>query len=134
MYATAGVHEYILPWGLLHDVTDRGPLWDPLQNKQAYTYESRNDTLLASTENPQSPTEWFFFRGHWGDKFYPLGDNRQYRFAGQYHFVNGPLGPRFKHLGRRKLCQGPDRAACVIKDWIGDEVRSLRWTGSGPGE
>ncbi|OQE20374.1 hypothetical protein PENSTE_c013G08871 [Penicillium steckii] len=134
MYATAGVHEYILPWGLLHDVTDRGPLWDPLQNKQAYTYESRNDTLLASTDNPQSPTEWFFFRGHWGDKFYPLGDHRQYRFAGQYHFVNGPLGPRFKHLGRRKLCQGPDRAACVIKDWIGDEVRSPRWTGSGPGE
>ncbi|KAJ5988192.1 Vacuolar protein sorting-associated protein 62 [Penicillium waksmanii] len=132
MYATAGVHEYILPWGLLHDVTDRGPLWDPLQNKQAYTYA--NNTLRASTVNPKSPTEWFFFRGHWGDKFYPLGDRRQYRFAGQYHFVNGPLGPRFKNLNRRKLCQGPDRAVCVIKDWIGDDVRTPRWTSSGTGE
>ncbi|KAJ5102829.1 hypothetical protein N7532_003358 [Penicillium argentinense] len=134
MYATAGVHEYILPWGLLHDVTDRGPLWDPLQNKQAYTYDFGNDTLRASTVNPKSPTEWFFFRGHWGDKFYPLGDSRQYRFAGQYHYVNGPLGPRFKHLNRRKVCQGPDRAACVIKDWIGEDLRIPRWTSSGPGE
>lgn len=132
MYATAGVHEYILPWGLLHDITDRGPLWDPLQNKQAYTFN--NNILRAATVNPQSPTEWFFFRGHWGDKFYPLGDKRQYRFAGQYHFVNGPLGPRFKHLGRQKLCQGPDRAPCVIKDWIGDDVRRPRWSSHGTGE
>ena len=29
MYATPGLHPYILPWGLLHDQTDRGPLWDP---------------------------------------------------------------------------------------------------------
>lgn len=134
MYATPDVHPYILPWGLLHDVTDRGPLWDPLLNKHAYTYDHANDTLRASTATPTSPTEWFNFRGHWGDKFYPLGDSRQYRFAGQYHYVNGPLGPRFKHLNRRKVCQGSDKATCVIKDWIGEPGRIRRWDSSGPGE
>ncbi|KAJ5215528.1 uncharacterized protein N7498_001935 [Penicillium cinerascens] len=134
MYATAGVHEYILPWGLLHDVTDRGPLWDPLLNSHAYTYDFDNDALRASTFNPASPTEWFHFRGHWGDKFYQLSDSRQYRFAGQYHYVNGPLGPRFKHLNRRKVCQGPDSAPCVIKDWIGEDKRSPRWDSVGFGE
>ena len=134
MYATAGVHPYILPWGLLHDVTDRGPLWDPLLNSHAYTYDYDNDTLRASTFSPSAPTEWFYFDGHWGDKYYPLGDPRQYRFAGQYHYVNGPIGPRWKHLGRHKICQGPDDDPCVIKDWIGEEMRAPRWSSSGPGE
>ncbi|KAL3471704.1 hypothetical protein BJX99DRAFT_236988 [Aspergillus californicus] len=132
MYATPGVHSYILPWGLLHDQTDRGPLWDPLLNSHMYTYDHVNDTLRASTVNPTSPTEWFYFNGHWGDKFYPLGDSRQYRFAGQYHYVNGPVGPRFKHLDRYKVCQGPDTAPCIIKDFIGENKRPKRWYASGP--
>ncbi|KAJ5567165.1 hypothetical protein N7535_006471 [Penicillium sp. DV-2018c] len=134
MYATAGVHEYLLPWGLLHDVTDRGPLWDPALNSQAYVYDFDNQDLRASTSNPSAPTEWFHFRGHWGDKFYPLVDSRQYRFGGQYHYVNGPIGPKFKHLNRRKVCQGRDRDPCVIRNYIGQEKRSKRWASSGPGE
>ncbi|KAL9112559.1 MAG: hypothetical protein Q9227_003130, partial [Pyrenula ochraceoflavens] len=102
MYATPGTHAYILPWGLLHDVTDRGPLWDPALNVHSYTYDYLEDDLRSSNRTPTAPTEWFYFNGHWGDKFYPLSDSRQYRFAGQYHYVNGPLGPRFKNLGRRK--------------------------------
>ncbi|KAL5337851.1 hypothetical protein BJX70DRAFT_221296 [Aspergillus crustosus] len=132
MYATPGVHAYVLPWGLLHDQTDRGPLWDPLLNSHMYTYDHVNDTLRASTLNPSAPTEWFYFNGHWGDKFYPLGDHRQYRFAGQYHYVNGPLGPRFKHLDRQKVCQSPDTAPCVIKDFIGETNRAKRWSTFGP--
>ncbi|KAJ5724912.1 hypothetical protein N7493_006640 [Penicillium malachiteum] len=134
MYATPAVHPYILPWGLLHDITDRGPLWDPALNIHAYTYDYDTDILRASTANPESPTEWFYFRGHWGDKFYPLGDSRQYRFAGQYHYVNGPIGPRFKHLNRRKVCQGADTKPCVIRDWIGEGGRAQRWSSSGTGE
>jgi hypothetical protein len=134
MYATPGVHDYILPWGLLHDQTDRGPLWDPLLNSHSYTYDYDNDTLRASTASPDSPTEWFYFKGHWGDKFYPLGDHRQYRFAGQYHYVNGPLGPRFKHLNRRKVCQGPDDSPCVIKNYIWEKKRAKRWDNTGPGD
>ncbi|KAL4874166.1 hypothetical protein BDV12DRAFT_159223 [Aspergillus spectabilis] len=131
MYATPGVHAYVLPWGLLHDQTDRGPLWDPLLNSHMYTYDHVNDTLRASTLNPDAPTEWFYFNGHWGDKYYPLGDHRQYRFAGQYHYVNGPLGPRFKHLDRHKVCQTPDTAPCIIKDFIGETNRAKRWSTSG---
>ncbi|KAJ5762520.1 uncharacterized protein N7511_005902 [Penicillium nucicola] len=134
MYATAGVHEYILPWGLLHDVTDRGPLWDPLLNSHAYTYDFDEDNLRASTFSPSAPTEWFYFKGHWGDKFYHLGDPRQYRFAGQYHYVNGPTGPRFKHLNRHKVCQGPDHAPCIIKNYVEQGKRPQRWGSSGPGE
>lgn len=131
MYPTPGIHPYLLPFGLLHDVTDRGPLWDPLLNSHAYTYDFANDTLRASTVSPNAPTEWFFFNGHWGDKFYSLGDYRQYRFVGQYHYVNGPRGPRFKHLNRRKACQGADGSPCMIKDYIGMGMRTARWEGVG---
>ncbi|RAO71821.1 uncharacterized protein BHQ10_007833 [Talaromyces amestolkiae] len=134
MYATPGIHEYVLPWGLLKDQTDRGPLWDPLLNSHYYTYDYLTDALRASNLNPSAPTEWFFFNGHWGDKFYPLGDPRQYRFAGQYHYVNGPLGPRFKHLGRRKVCQGRYTSSCVIRNFVQEEKRSKRWVGVGVGE
>ncbi|RMZ77186.1 hypothetical protein DV738_g4466, partial [Chaetothyriales sp. CBS 135597] len=125
MYATAGLHPYILPWGILHDQTDRGPLWDPSLNSHAYTYDPKNDTLRASNLTPQAPTAWFHFAGRWGDKYYPLGDKRQYRFAGQYHYVSGPLGPKFKDLDRKKVCAGPEKAECVIKHWLGgtDNVR-----------
>jgi hypothetical protein len=117
MYATSGVHPYILPGGILHDVTDRGPLWDPTLNMHSYTYDYRRDELKSS--NASSPIGFFYFMGHWGDKFYPLSDSRQYRFLGQYHYVNGPLGPRFKNLGRKEICQG--NGECVLKKWIGDK-------------
>jgi len=121
MYATSGSHPYVLPWGILHDQTDRGPLWDPALNSHMYTYDHQQDILRSSNFTPQAPTQWFHFAGHWGDKFYPFADKRQYRFAGQYHYVNGPLGPKFKRLGRKKICGGPDSAPCVIKHWLGGE-------------
>lgn len=117
MYATPGLHPYILPWGLLHDQTDRGPLWDPALNVQAYTYDFSEEALRSSTHNPKAPTDWFHFAGHWGDKFYPLSDSRQYRFAGQYHYVNGPTGPKDKFLDRKRVCQRPD-GKCHIRDSI----------------
>lgn len=134
MYATAGLHPYVLPWGILHDETDKGPLWDPALNSHMFTYDYKNDTLRSSNRTPKAPTEWFFFAGHWGDKFYPLGDRRQYRFAGQYHYVNGPLGPRFKNLGRKKICGSPDEAKCVIKNWLGGSNRLERARSPGEGE
>lgn len=119
MYADIGTHAYILPWGLLHDRTDKGPLWDPALNSHMYTYDLGNDTLRASNFTPKAPTEWFHFAGHWGDKQYPLEDTRQYQFAGAYHYVSGPLGPKFKNLGRRKICQGRESERCEIKNWLG---------------
>ncbi|CBX95934.1 similar to vacuolar sorting-associated protein [Plenodomus lingam JN3] len=133
MYATAGLHPYVLPGGILHDVTDRGPLWDPVQNMYSYTYDYQNDTLLSSQLNPAAPVSWFYFGGHWGDKFYQLSDPRQYRFLGQYHYVNGPLGPRFKNLGRQEICQG--NGECMLKKRIGDKsMKVKRWADFGEAE
>ncbi|KAL8765428.1 MAG: hypothetical protein Q9209_007496 [Squamulea sp. 1 TL-2023] len=133
MYATPGAHPYVLPLGLLHDQTDRGPLWDPTLNSLTYTYDHNSDVLLASNVTPTAPIEWFYFNGHWGDKFYPIDDDRQYQFAGQYHYVSGPLGPRFKHLGREKVCQGRTSDPCVIHYWLPPErIRVAK--GSGEGE
>jgi hypothetical protein len=119
MYATPGIHRYVLPLGLLHDETDRGPLWDPKLNSYTFTYNYTSDVLRAAHLTPSAPTQWFYFAGHWGDKIYPMSDPRQYEFAGQYHYVSGPLGPRFKRLGRRSVCQsiGP----CVVRPFLGGE-------------
>ena len=119
MYATPGLHPYVLPFGLLHDQTDRGPLWDPAQNVHSYTYDVQNQTVRASTRNPKSPISWFNYAGHWGDKYYQLSDPRQYRLAGQYHYVNGPTGPRWKNLRRKEVCQGY-RGPCHIRHWLGE--------------
>ena len=129
MYATSGTHTYVLPFGLLHDQTDRGPLWDPVLNSHMYKYDYRSDVLRSSTATPNAPTQWFHFAGHWGDKFYQLNDDRQYRFAGQYHYVNGPLGPRFKDLDRKKVCGGRDSDPCVIKNWLEGMGRIKTWQG-----
>lgn len=121
MYATPGLHPYILPLGLLHDQTDRGPLWDPLLNTLSYTYALTTKALTPSNHTPHAPTNWFFYNGHWGDKLYPMDDSRQYQFAGQHHYVSGPLGPRWKNLGRRKVCQGRYSDRCVVRHWLGGE-------------
>lgn len=112
MYAVPGIHPYALPWGILKDVTDEGPLWDPAQNVRSFVYDYRNDALRASQLDPDAPTEWFHFAGRWGDKYYPLGDKRQYRLVGEYHYVSGPEGPKFKKLGRQQICQA--RGRCYI--------------------
>ncbi|XP_014557817.1 hypothetical protein COCVIDRAFT_25620 [Bipolaris victoriae FI3] len=133
MYATEGTHPYVLPGGILHDVTDRGPLWDPVLNMYSYKYNYRTDRLVSSNLNPVAPTSWFYFAGHWGDKFYPLSDPRQYRFLGQYHYVNGPLGPRFKNLGRQEICQG--NGECTLKRRAGERSHIVKsWSDLGEGE
>ncbi|QIW99783.1 hypothetical protein AMS68_005301 [Peltaster fructicola] len=117
MYATPDYHDYVAPYGILHDDTDRGPLWDPLKNLKAFTYDIDAGMVRSSTLNPDAPTSWFDFAGHWGDRYYLLSDPRQYRFAGEYHYVSGPSGPKFKNLGRDEPCerQGPCKVATTIQ-------------------
>lgn len=137
MYAASGSHPYILPLGLLRDATSRGPLWDPAQNIHSFTYNPVTDNLRASSLTPLSPTPWFYFNGHWGDKFYPLTDSRQYGLIGEYHYVTGPLGPRFKHLGRRHVCQGLDQDPCPVRTILpaeGEEDEVRFGVGVGEGE
>ncbi|OBR07676.1 Vacuolar protein sorting-associated protein [Colletotrichum higginsianum IMI 349063] len=129
MYAQAGDHPYVLPFSMLKDVTDKGPLWDPAKNAYSYWYDYVQDmdedldldlddkvdvasghrkddpaSLVPTAENPDAPTSWFHYAGPWGDKLYSLADMRQWRLFAQYHYVSGPLGPKFKRLDREKLC------------------------------
>ncbi|EQB45583.1 putative vacuolar protein sorting-associated protein TDA6 [Colletotrichum gloeosporioides] len=129
MYAQAGDHPYVLPFKMLKDVTDKGPLWDPAKNAYTYWYDYVQDldedldddlddevdvasghrkenpvSLVPTAENPDAPTSWFHYAGPWGDKLYSLADMRQWRLFAQYHYVSGPLGPKFKRLDREKLC------------------------------
>ncbi|KAK4151139.1 hypothetical protein C8A00DRAFT_45609 [Chaetomidium leptoderma] len=128
MYASPGMHPYVLPFKLLKDITDKGPLWDPSLNNYAYWYdyevnrdEEGNSTvrektsLVPAASNPDLPTSWFHFEGPWGDDIYPLSDRRQWRLFGEYHYVAGPLGPKAKLLDRRKVCQ---TEKCNIVDSI----------------
>lgn len=120
MYAMPSSHSYILPFNLLKDETDKGPLWDPSLNNYAYHYDYTREygedtddllqpqSLLPAASNPYAPTSWFHFRGRWGDEVYSLADPRQWRFFGQYHYVTGPDGPKFKTLDREKMCQRRD--------------------------
>lgn len=121
MYSLPGDHPYIIPFGLLKDVTDKGPLWDPALNNYAYHYDyeagfrhkmpkdefdqGEPHGLVPAAKNPSAPTSWFHFAGRWGDDVYSLADPRQWRFFGQYHYVMGPDGPKFKELYRSKMCQ-----------------------------
>ncbi|OAA65893.1 vacuolar sorting-associated protein [Niveomyces insectorum RCEF 264] len=137
MYALPGMHPYVLPFKMLRDETDKGPLWDPAKNHLAYHYdyvadqewpsrcgggrkygktENEHDdgtvpvpvphtSLVPASSNPNASTGWFHFWGFWGDDLYPLGDRRQWRLFGQYHYVTGPDGPKFKNLGRVKVCE-----------------------------
>lgn len=159
MYAMPGTHPYVLPFGLLADVTDKGPLWDPALHYYAYHLNTSlthdvdaklfpsthghgalsgeslhslqvhhsTDVFTPAKCNPDAPTSWFWFKGHWGDKFYELSDERQWRFAGQYHYVNGPLGPRFKNLGRSRVCQSGKQ--CRMLDSI-EEGKKSSWIGA----
>ncbi|KAI0389531.1 hypothetical protein F5Y17DRAFT_448556 [Xylariaceae sp. FL0594] len=108
MYAMPGDHPYVLPFNMLRDQTDRGPLWDPSKNFRGYWYdyavEGDAEGLEPTEENPDAPVSWFHYRGSWGDKLYGLDDERQWRLFGQYHYVTGPQGPKYKNLGRRKVC------------------------------
>lgn len=173
MYAFPGPHPYVLPFQMLKDDTDRGPLWDPSLNNYAYFYDYKdsppppeedegspadevrpeeasaypfnttvleakhNDakrslaergeqppaSLTPASSNPEAPTSWFHFDGPWGDEIYSLGDERQWRLFGQYHYVTGPMGPKFKRLGRNTVCQS---AKCRILHSIA-EGRKSSW-------
>lgn len=129
MYANDGLHPYVLPFKMLKDVTDKGPLWDPALNNLAYWYDYEVDqeedkslangqertSLTPAKSNPDAPTSWFHFQGCWGDDVYPLSDKRQWRLFGEYHYITGPLGPKWKFLERRKVCQ---TEKCTIVDSI----------------
>ncbi|CAK7910006.1 vacuolar protein sorting-associated protein 62 [[Candida] anglica] len=110
-YVSVGQHPHDLPYDILSDFTDRGPLWDPSKNYLGYTYDGKVATPAARNANEHHTGReleygnWLVFRGHWGDKQLPLTDPRQqYSLIAGYHHIDGPTGPLTKSLLRLSPC------------------------------
>lgn len=122
-YATPGPHYYAIPFHLLADHTDAGDLWDISKNNYIYHYNLTSDVLTPDSSNIDAPIEWFHYEGRWGDRSYPMSDSRQYRVAGQYHYVNGPTGPKDKNMDRIDICQNP--GICIVQPSIWNQQEEL---------
>lgn len=129
-------YAYFMNLSVTHDVdssSSRAGLMYMYETPQTNTRSTnldarvRKDRFQPAAENADAPTGWFWFNGHWGDKFYTLGDWRQWRFARQYHYNNGPIGPRFKNLGRNNVCG--NSGTCKMLSSI-EEGKNANWLGT----
>lgn len=122
-YATPGKHAYALPLALLGDTCSRGYLWDPILNLISFVHNPKakgwpvDSRFKASMHNPRVHTSWLEYHGHWGDKRFSLNDRkgRNYRFAGEYKYLNGPTGPWDKALNRSTICEHAEKP-CQLRD------------------
>ncbi|KAG7663669.1 VPS62 [[Candida] subhashii] len=111
-YPSVGQHPHDLPYGILSDFTDRGPLWNPSKNYLGYTFDGKR--IYPTTKNANSKHSgreleygnWLSYSGHWGDMKLDDNDPRQsYSFIGGTKYIDGPLGPLMKNLMRLKPCE-----------------------------
>lgn len=106
-YASVGQQNHDLPWAMLSDFTDRGPLWDPTKNFLAYTYSDGRITY-ANGSHPKREErygDWLYFEGRWGDNKLPSSDERQKWSPFEWKYIAGPTGPLSKNLDRLSPCQ-----------------------------
>lgn len=73
---------------------------------------------VTTADRPfRDPVNWLAFTGHWGDKRYPHDDKSQSCFLSIDAFcryTDGPTGPAFKQLQRKKVC--PDNGIpCIVR-------------------
>ncbi|KAF2625693.1 hypothetical protein BU25DRAFT_345322, partial [Macroventuria anomochaeta] len=130
IYARPGAIDHTIPNFnteipfLLVDYCNDGPLFDPLLTSYAYSCD------LASVQGKEtesmSPFEpltsytpapgWLRFKGHWGDQAYPDDDPRQKGngLLGFHKFGDGPTGPAFKALNRKRTWPENSHAAGQI--------------------
>lgn len=106
-YATVGQHSHDIPYYMLSDFTDRGPLWDPAQNYLAYTFDGKHVAFANGSEPGREARygNWLKYLGHWGDKKLPNWDRRQKYSPFEWKYIDGPLGPLTKNLIRGGVCQ-----------------------------
>lgn len=106
-YGTVGQHSHDIPYYMLSDFTDRGPLWDPAQNYLAYTYDGQTVTFAnGSTPGREERWgNWLNYLGAWGDKKLVPTDPRQKYSPFEWRYIDGPLGPLTKNLMRAGVCQ-----------------------------
>lgn len=111
-YVSVGTHPHDLPYEILADFTDRGPLWNPTKNYLAYTYDGKHVHASDTNANPKHVGReaeygnWLTFSGHWGDRQLDSSDPRQkHSFIGGYKYIDGPRGPLKKNLLRLIPCE-----------------------------
>lgn len=111
-YVSVGTHPHDLPYQILCDFTDKGPLWNPAKNYLGYFYDG--SFVLPIEENANSEHtwreldygDWLTFPGHWGDKKLADEDPRQkYSVIGGAKYTDGPRGPLAKNLLRVIPCE-----------------------------
>jgi hypothetical protein len=89
----------------------------PTMQSKSHPVYCKNSTDTSDSQ-PRDPIDWLAFTGHWGDKQYPDNDPDQFCFLGidaLCKYTNGPTGPAFKQLQRKKVC--PDsQKTCIVWD------------------
>jgi hypothetical protein len=106
-YASVGQHSHDLPFYMLSDFTDRGPLWDPTQNFLAYTYDGERIKYANGSHAGRESTlgNWLAYLGAWGDQKLIPTDPRQKFHPFEWRYIDGPIGPLEKNLMRTKVCE-----------------------------
>ncbi|KAI0654472.1 hypothetical protein C8Q70DRAFT_1058397 [Cubamyces menziesii] len=124
-YATPGQHCHDLPFDLLCDQTDAGPLWDPALNFRAFWFDTAMGAFsvaggagVGAQEITAEGAGWLSFAGMWGDEQYPVLEHGQYclvieDLVDECKFSSGPTGPIAKNLGRTAVCQNED--SCTVE-------------------
>ncbi|KAF7546567.1 hypothetical protein G7046_g9267 [Stylonectria norvegica] len=114
VYSARGSHANYPASGIqihdsaLIDYCDAGHKWDPVLSAYFYRFEPTSGiiTRLAAPGAPlqavptSNLTSFFYFSGRWGDMQYADSDPRQETIPilGLKRFLDGPTGPRYKHL------------------------------------
>lgn len=104
----------------LVDITDKGRTWDPIKPAYFYQYDPSADFLTAADPGDY-PTDWFHFTGAWGDKKYKESDPRQTTvpYFGLKKYEDGPTGPKFKHLVRKRLVPDEPPKTNLMRTLVG---------------
>ncbi|CDK29297.1 unnamed protein product [Kuraishia capsulata CBS 1993] len=128
-YAAVGQHSHDLPYSMLSDFADRGPLWDPSRNYLAYTWDGTNLSYGNGSEYGREERlgKWLSFTGHWGDNDMDPKDPRQHWSPWQWKYIEGPTGPITKNLLRVAPCQSLKH----WKTWGGCQARRYPKMGEG---
>ncbi|KAK6353698.1 hypothetical protein TWF696_005659 [Orbilia brochopaga] len=120
-YATDGDHDHTIPYVnlpgtfFLTDNTNAGLLWDPLLSAYFYRYDAPSNSFSAYDSN--SPVNWLYYQGHWGDQQYPTSRPGQFVIFNQAKYADGPAGPIFKELNRPKMCPS-NMKVCLVNPFL----------------
>lgn len=138
---TSGDHDYDVPFGLLKDQTNQGPLWDVTQNFRGFWFTPSTGQVsiapgagIGGNLEVSEGASWLNFAGAWGDQQWPTTKRGQYCIVDECYIVSGPtgkyptcpgashenypspvnpIGPLSKNLGRTAPCQ--DESSCTVQ-------------------